>query len=482
MFGCHPAVKSRNTMMPCEWWSMYGTDCEVLQRLVVRVLAQTVSSSPCERNWSTFSLIHTNKRNRIGYERLQKLVYCHYNMKLRERLLRSERRRKAQEDPLDLMTVGQHAYAEDAEDDLVYQWVRSDDLDTSDGRPEPHIAAEAETQGINVDKHVEQQRSPDEAFDPLTRSPEGSPRQSLSRGTRGGETLSDTETESESDAGNESGDDDGGDKGDDDSDDSKDDYDGGGNGDGGDTGGSQDKRPLSPFTREENFDHSTQDPDHGSRPGEPRPRLVYNKTYTRQKLLQKKKTHKLSDFEEELLAKCMRDTSVRGKRGGSRFGSRTREGSSSYRPQHESGSQTLESSSSSVPQYGHGYGPSGYATSDSSSYGTSFFNPGQEFTSAYGQGYEQQYGYGQQYGYQGASYVPFPDPYQLQTVTITQYPRMGVLIQFGEDEYQRYVREYLNWYHSTMTWAQYCQIVEQQYYAQPRRDGDDDYEPPRNSM
>ncbi|XP_058099814.1 uncharacterized protein LOC131244185 [Magnolia sinica] len=74
MFGCHPAMKSRNAMMPCEWWSMYGTDCEVLQQLVVCVLAQTVSSSPCERNWSTFSLIHTNKRNKIGYERLQKLV------------------------------------------------------------------------------------------------------------------------------------------------------------------------------------------------------------------------------------------------------------------------------------------------------------------------------------------------------------------------------------------------------------------------
>ncbi|XP_058106836.1 uncharacterized protein LOC131250565 [Magnolia sinica] len=163
---------------------------------------------------------------------------------------------------------------------------------------------------------VVHQRSPDEAFDPLTRSPEGNPRQSLSRGKRGGETLSDTETELESDAGNESGDDDGGDKGDDDSDDSKDDDDdgGGGNRDGGDTGGSQDKRPLSPFTGEENFDYSTQDPNHGSRPGESRPCLVYNKTYTRKKLLQKKKTHKLSDFEEELLAKYMRNTSVRGKR------------------------------------------------------------------------------------------------------------------------------------------------------------------------
>ncbi|XP_058110285.1 uncharacterized protein LOC131253334 [Magnolia sinica] len=201
---------------------MYGTDCEVLQRLAVRVLAQTVSSSPCERNWSTFSLIHTNKRNRLGYERLQKLVYCHYNMKLRERLLRMEGRRKVREDSLDLMTVGQHAYAEDAVDDPVYQWVRSDDLDTSDGRLEPHVAAEAETQGIDVDAHVEQQRSPDKAFNPLTMSSKGSPWQSLSRGTSGGETLSNTETKSKSDAGNESGDDDGGDKGDDDFDDSKD--------------------------------------------------------------------------------------------------------------------------------------------------------------------------------------------------------------------------------------------------------------------
>ena len=42
-----------------------------------------MSSSGCERNWSTFALIHTLLRNRLGYEKLHKLVYVHYNLKLR---------------------------------------------------------------------------------------------------------------------------------------------------------------------------------------------------------------------------------------------------------------------------------------------------------------------------------------------------------------------------------------------------------------
>ncbi|XP_058111595.1 uncharacterized protein LOC131254899 isoform X2 [Magnolia sinica] len=70
MFGHQAAKMSRTTMMPCKWWAMYVTDREVLRRFVVPVLTQTVSSSPCERNWSTFSLFHTNKRNRLGYEQL----------------------------------------------------------------------------------------------------------------------------------------------------------------------------------------------------------------------------------------------------------------------------------------------------------------------------------------------------------------------------------------------------------------------------
>jgi len=54
-----------------------------LAYIVVRVLSQTTAASQCERNWSTFSLIHSRIRNRLKAERLEKLVFCHYNMRLR---------------------------------------------------------------------------------------------------------------------------------------------------------------------------------------------------------------------------------------------------------------------------------------------------------------------------------------------------------------------------------------------------------------
>ena len=60
----------------------------------VHILSQTTSSN-CERNWSTFSLIHTKARNRLTMHKLNKLVYCHYNLKLRNRI----RERRARDDP-----------------------------------------------------------------------------------------------------------------------------------------------------------------------------------------------------------------------------------------------------------------------------------------------------------------------------------------------------------------------------------------------
>ncbi|MQM05729.1 hypothetical protein Taro_038544, partial [Colocasia esculenta] len=53
---------------PAEWWiqvnyQQAGTN--PLTYVAVRVLSQTTSSSPCERNWSTFSLIHTKIRNSL---------------------------------------------------------------------------------------------------------------------------------------------------------------------------------------------------------------------------------------------------------------------------------------------------------------------------------------------------------------------------------------------------------------------------------
>ncbi|KAK5824519.1 hypothetical protein PVK06_019294 [Gossypium arboreum] len=79
---------------PAEWWINYGSCAPQLQRIAIKVLSQTTLSSNCERNWSSFSLIHTKKRNRLKHRKLQKLVYVHYNMRLK---LRHMQRKSAQE-------------------------------------------------------------------------------------------------------------------------------------------------------------------------------------------------------------------------------------------------------------------------------------------------------------------------------------------------------------------------------------------------
>ncbi|CAH9095115.1 unnamed protein product [Cuscuta europaea] len=51
----------------------------------LKVLSQTCSASPCERNWSAFDHIHSKKRNRLLQSKLNDLVYIQYNKKLQQR-------------------------------------------------------------------------------------------------------------------------------------------------------------------------------------------------------------------------------------------------------------------------------------------------------------------------------------------------------------------------------------------------------------
>ncbi|XP_077248253.1 uncharacterized protein LOC143887897 [Tasmannia lanceolata] len=88
-FGSEDALRSKSAMDPAEWWSLHGTKHPELQRIAVILLSQTCSSSGCERNWSTFAHIHTKKRNRLAVKKMEKLVYVHYNLRLRERNVRS---------------------------------------------------------------------------------------------------------------------------------------------------------------------------------------------------------------------------------------------------------------------------------------------------------------------------------------------------------------------------------------------------------
>ena len=117
---------------------MYGNHALTLKSLALKVLSQTASSSACERNWSTFALSHTKQRNRLAYPRLQQLVFCYYNMKLKICDMEVETDKVADNNFLDLLEISAE-FGE--EENKLFQWVRPLHLDDEDGNPDPRIAA-----------------------------------------------------------------------------------------------------------------------------------------------------------------------------------------------------------------------------------------------------------------------------------------------------------------------------------------------------
>lgn len=78
-----PIAKEEKRMQEgVKWWETFGACTPKLQALALRILSQGTCASPCERNWSTFSLIHTKKRNRLLPSHTEKLVYIHTNLRL----------------------------------------------------------------------------------------------------------------------------------------------------------------------------------------------------------------------------------------------------------------------------------------------------------------------------------------------------------------------------------------------------------------
>lgn len=88
MFDGGTARIAATRMTPTTCWRTYGGDVKVLQKYALRIVSQCVSSSGCE---STFALIHTKVRNRLGCAKLHKLVYVHYNLKLRIQQMEEDR-------------------------------------------------------------------------------------------------------------------------------------------------------------------------------------------------------------------------------------------------------------------------------------------------------------------------------------------------------------------------------------------------------
>ncbi|XP_024015951.1 uncharacterized protein LOC112089201 [Eutrema salsugineum] len=117
-FSREMALTCSKTTRPDEWWKLFGCDIPDLQKLAVQILSQTASSSGCERNWSVFERIHTKKRNRLDHQRLNDLVYVHYNLRLQNRSKRSR-----SYDPVDYESIDKTEFwtvEEEEEGELDY--------------------------------------------------------------------------------------------------------------------------------------------------------------------------------------------------------------------------------------------------------------------------------------------------------------------------------------------------------------------------
>ncbi|XP_030934976.1 uncharacterized protein LOC115960295 [Quercus lobata] len=142
-FGTSLAIRQRERLNPVSWWEQFGLGAPDLQSFAIRVLSQCCSATSCERNWSTFEYVHSNKRNRLKHKRVNDLVFVHYNLRFRERNIQ---RNKYAMDPISLDNI-----------DLMGDWVAEeptllnpDDINW-DCLNEVNVEEDAEFETIDVD-------------------------------------------------------------------------------------------------------------------------------------------------------------------------------------------------------------------------------------------------------------------------------------------------------------------------------------------
>ena len=68
------------------FWMQCGGGAPELQKVALKVHSQPTVASSCERNWSTYTFIHSVSRNRLLPDRAEKLVSVHSNVRLMRKL------------------------------------------------------------------------------------------------------------------------------------------------------------------------------------------------------------------------------------------------------------------------------------------------------------------------------------------------------------------------------------------------------------
>lgn len=79
-------IANAKVMPPGDWWGLYGKTMPMLCSIAKTVLAQPVSASIAERNWSVYGSIRTERRTRLHHQTADKLVYTHEALALHAKL------------------------------------------------------------------------------------------------------------------------------------------------------------------------------------------------------------------------------------------------------------------------------------------------------------------------------------------------------------------------------------------------------------
>ncbi|XVF23939.1 hypothetical protein REPUB_Repub13aG0083300 [Reevesia pubescens] len=103
-FGRKMAVRTRDTLLPAEWWSTYGGSCPNLARLAIRVLSQTCSTLGLKQNQVPFEKVHESK-NCLEHRRLRDLIFVQCNLQLRQIGCESREQDAMQPIPFDATTI-----------------------------------------------------------------------------------------------------------------------------------------------------------------------------------------------------------------------------------------------------------------------------------------------------------------------------------------------------------------------------------------
>lgn len=111
--GVTSVCKTPSDVMPATWWKNWLPNCS-LKDVAVKLLSMPASAASCERNWSTWGIVHSKLRNRLKTTRSGKLVYIKYNLKL---LSGDKKSGNAEELALNFSSEDEIGDSEECEDD-----------------------------------------------------------------------------------------------------------------------------------------------------------------------------------------------------------------------------------------------------------------------------------------------------------------------------------------------------------------------------